>query len=70
MNLEFLQKLAKKNPAIARLIELSIYSGLSYALTAISTGELLSTQALIIACITPIASALAKFNRDLDKSSK
>jgi hypothetical protein len=65
MDLICLKNLAKKNPALARLLEGCIYSVLSYIVIALQTGEVLSWQHLLVAFLTPVLMALGKRNRDL-----
>ena len=67
MNLPFLKKLAKKNPALARLIELSIYSIFVYILSAVTAGEVINQQAIVQAGCVPLIAYISKFKRDLEK---
>ena len=64
MNITPIAKLAQTHPALARLAEASMISGLTYVLGAIIDQEILSWHALIVAVITPIYLALTKYNRD------
>ena len=66
MNIKFLKLLAKKEPALARLIELSIISWAVYILWATAEGNALSLQAWIQACLVPLIAYLSKLKRDLD----
>ena len=67
MDIEFLKQLAKENPSLARLINLSIISWLVYALWAIVNGNLFDAQALAQAMLVPILWYLDKLKRDLTK---
>jgi len=67
MNINYLEELAKNNPAIARLIEAALVSLVTYALAAVIGQEVFSTQAAVVAFSSPILLALQKRNRDLKK---
>ena len=63
----FLGKFAKNHPALGRFVEIAIFSGASYALTAIANGEILSKDALFVAIASALLPALTKRGRDLQK---
>lgn len=67
MNIPFIAKIAKTNPALARLLEASIISLAAYVLAAIVEGDPISLQAAVVALTTPIYLAVAKVKRDLEK---
>jgi len=56
------------SPAVARAFEIWILAGISYAMWAIISWELLSWNALAVAIITPVWAAINKSLRD--KQSK
>lgn len=80
MNIAFIARIAEKHPALGRLLELSILSGLAYlvgvglqAFDALSTGQvmewgdLIDPRALLVALVTPLAAAATKWRRDIQK---
>ena len=67
MNFTFLANLAKKNPALARLINLCILSGIVYGVGALAAGEMFSVQAMMQAVLVPLLGYLDKVKRDLNK---
>lgn len=62
----FISNIAKKYPALGRLIELSILSLCVYLLKSISTGVFDFNEALI-AFLVPILASATKFERDIKK---
>ena len=67
MKINFLKQIAKENPALARLIELSILSCFVYMIWALITWELLSLQTLLQASAVPLLAYLNKIKRDIEK---
>jgi len=68
MNCEYLKKLAKTNPALARALELGVYSLVAYLFSIISTGEPFTTQAVFNAFFIPIMAYVSKRSRDIQKT--
>ena len=67
MDLEFLKILAQKCPALARAIEISIYSFSIYVIGAIIGDSVFSYQAMLVSLFTPVLAYLSKYKRDLGK---
>ena len=67
MNCKYLKQLSKKQPALARLIELSIISWVVYILSAIIAWEAFSAQAVAQAALVPLLAFMSKVQRDLQK---
>lgn len=65
MNIQAIQNIAVRYPALGRLIEAGIASALAYAIGAIYEGKLVSPQGLIQAFIAPAYMYLSKLNRDI-----
>ena len=70
MNLEFLKKLARKNPALARLINSGIISASAYAVSCVMYHQLFSMQGLVVAFLAPIGLYLDKVNRNKNKNKQ
>jgi len=65
LGLKFLKTIAETYPAFARLIELSIYSGIIY-FCAVFLGEItFSTDTFFAALAVPFLAFVAKIKRDL-----
>lgn len=66
MKVQFLQEMAKSNPALARLIEVSIISWVIYILWAVTSWNVFDMQALSQAMLVPILVYMSKLKRDLE----
>lgn len=67
MNIKILSTLAKKHPALARALEIGLYSLILYALGALLDGNAISYHAGLVALLTPVYAYLGKRRRDLEK---
>lgn len=70
MNIPFIANIAKEHPAVARLLELSLWAFVAYVVAAILAGDPFSWQAAMTAALAPIMPVLAKRQRDLQKQLK
>lgn len=74
MNIKQLEDLAKKNPALARAINLWIISAISTLISMLisflSNWDVIDFKAIFIALLIPIGWYLDKLNRDLNRNSK
>ena len=67
MNITFIKNLARNNPALARALEVGLYTVFGYVLGAIIAGDPLSWHAILVSLITPLSAYVGKKRRDLEK---